>query len=307
MRIRATVAAVTGALALSVLAVPAATAVDSTPSKADLLKATHRTAAGKTAFTGETADEGQPYALPLTFSGVRVNNGKPIVVGTSGKLSVPVTFKVTHAADLDITSDEVLLDVELYRGTSYQNIANLLWGDDWPTCTATSTTTATCKGTIDIRPAEELGNVDNTTWKAGGYAYDFNDQDPLSDDIDWSKVGYVEQDNLATTRLQRLSKLTVNAAPEPVKKGATITVTGKLSRANWDTGLYGGYSTQPVKLQFRKKGSTTYSTVKTITTSTTGGLKTTVKATVDGYYRFTFAGTTTTPAVNAAGDFVDVR
>ncbi|KQX83279.1 hypothetical protein ASD48_08820 [Streptomyces sp. Root1310] len=60
-------------------------------------------------------------------------------------------------------------------------------------------------------------------------------------------------------------------------------------------------------LQFKKKGSTTYTTVKTVKTSSTGALKTTVKAAADGYYRYSFAGTTTTPAVSAAGDFVDVK
>lgn len=62
-----------------------------------------------------------------------------------------------------------------------------------------------------------------------------------------------------------------------------------------------------MKLQFRKKGSTAYTTVKTVTTSSTGALRTTVKATADGYFRYTFAGTPTTPAVSAAGDFIDVR
>lgn len=92
-----------------------------------------------------------------------------------------------------------------------------------------------------------------------------------------------------------------------MKKGKTLTVTGKLSRANWDTNKYAGYAAQPVKLQFRKKGSTVYTTVKTVKTSSTGVLKTTVTASVDGYYRYTFAGTTTTPAISAAGDFVDVQ
>ncbi|GHH90791.1 hypothetical protein GCM10017779_12480 [Streptomyces capillispiralis] len=44
-----------------------------------------------------------------------------------------------------------------------------------------------------------------------------------------------------------------------------------------------------------------------ITSNSTGNLSTTVTATVDGYYRYSFAGTSTTPAVNAAGDFVDVQ
>jgi hypothetical protein len=99
-------------------------------------------------------------------------------------------------------------------------------------------------------------------------------------------------------------KLTVNAAPEPVKKGKTITVTGAPTRANWDAGKYSSYGNQSVKLQFKKKGATAYSTVKT---STAGVLRTAVTASVDGACRYSFAGTTTIPAVNATGDYVDVR
>jgi hypothetical protein len=62
-----------------------------------------------------------------------------------------------------------------------------------------------------------------------------------------------------------------------------------------------------VKLQFKKKGSTTWSTLKTIKTSSTGALKTTVKASADGYFRYTFAGNSTTAAVTSASDFIDVK
>ncbi|MFJ5841151.1 hypothetical protein ACIQGO_31130 [Streptomyces shenzhenensis] len=311
MRIRATVAAVTGALALSALAVPAAHAVGGSSYDRDAVvkaaQAAHRAAAGKSAFsTAGAQDTGVPYALDLSFSNVKINSGKPIVVGTTNKVRVPVSYTVTHAADIDLNASDFVLDVEIYRG-SYTDPKNILIGDDWPTCVDSSATKATCKGTIDVYPDFELTNADATSWKAIGYALDFNDQDPTSDDIDLSKVGYAEQDALATTKLQRYSKLTVDASPEPVKKGKTLTVTGKLSRASWDDGKYHGYAGQSVKLQFRKKSSSTYTTLKTIKTNSTGNLKTTTKATVDGYYRYSFAGTSTTPAVNAAGDFVDVK
>ncbi|MER5196844.1 hypothetical protein ACWD3J_18075 [Streptomyces sp. NPDC002755] len=308
MRIRATVAAVTGALALSAFAVPAAQATGSdTHNPVDTLKALHAATSGQNAFTGATADTGTPYALDAKFGNVKINSGKPIVGGTSAKVTVPVTFTVTHGADVDVTADDTELDLVIYRG-SYSSPANILVGDDWPSCTNTSATVASCKGTLDIYPGEELVNADATTWKALGYVIDWNDVDPYTtDDIDWTKVGYAEGDALATTKLQRLSKLTVNAAPEPVKKGKTITVTGSLTRANWDSGKYTGYSGVYAQLQFRKKNSTTYTTVKSVKTTSTGALKTTVKAGVDGYYRYSFVGTTTAPAVKAAGDFVDVK
>lgn len=308
MRIRATVAAVSGALALSALAVPAAQATGSdSHNPVDTVKALHAAASGKSAFTGSSpADTGVPYALDAKFGNVKINGGKPIVAGTSAKVSVPVTFTITHAADVDVNADDTEFDLYIYRG-AYADPDNFLIGDDWPTCTNSSATVASCKGTVDILPGEELYNADATTWKALGYVVDWNDVDPAADDIDWSKVGVAEGDALATTKLQRLSKLTVNAAPEPVKKGKTITVTGKLTRANWDNGTYSGYSGVYAQLQFRKKNSTTYSTVKSVKTTSTGGLSTTVKASVDGYYRYSFVGTTTSPAVKAAGDFIDVK
>ncbi|MER7839337.1 hypothetical protein ABTY98_26525 [Streptomyces sp. NPDC096040] len=310
MRIRTTVAAVSGALALSALAVPASQAAGgSSYSPSDLAKlvqAQHKTA-GRSAYTASTADDtGVPYTLDLSFSNVKVNNGKPIVAGTTTHTKAPVTFTVTHAADIDIHADDFLMDVEIYRG-SFDNPTNELFGDDWPTCTDTSTTTASCTGTIDVYADEELSNADATTWKGVGYAIALNGQDPTSDNVDLSKVGYVDQDNLAKVPLQRLSKLTVNAAPEPVKKGKTLTVTGTLTRANWDDGKYHGYATQSVRLQFRKKGTSTYTNVKGIKSSSTGALKTTTTATVSGYYRFSFVGTSTTPAANATGDYVGVK
>ncbi|MFD5721595.1 hypothetical protein [Streptomyces sp. NPDC127036] len=310
MRIRATVAAVSGALALSALAVPGAHADGSAERRADVAKlreAAHA-ASGKTPFTGSTGSDGEPYLLDLTFSNVKVNSGKPIVVGTTHRVSVPVSYNVKHAASVDVTADDFLMDVEIYRGAFGDESDNFLFGDDAPVCTETSSTAATCKGTIDIDPQGQLLNEDAGTWKAIGFALALNGVDMGDPDADWSKVGYAQQDALGTTKLQRFSRLTVNASPEPVKKGKTVTVTGLLSRANWDTGKYAGYTVQPVGLQFRTKSSSAYtSTLKTVKSDSTGNLKTTTTATVDGYFRYNFAGTSTTPAVKATGDYVDVQ
>ena len=311
MRIRATVAAVSGALALSAIAIPAAQATGGhSYSHDDVQKAAQaarEAADGTSSYTGSTGEEGTPYPLDVTFSAVKVNNGKPIVVGIGNTVTVPVTFTVTHSADVDLYAADTYLDVELYRG-DYTLPDNWLVGPDWPVCTDVSATKANCKSTIEADPTWDLvGNEDATTWKADGYVLDFNDQDPMAEDIDWSQVGFAEAENLGSVKLQRYSKLTVNASPEPVKKGKTITVTGALTRANWDDFAYHGYTGQSVKLQFRKAGSSTYTTVKTIKSSSTGSLKTTVTAASDGYWRYSFAGTSTTPAVNATGDYLDVR
>ncbi|MER6535289.1 hypothetical protein ABT215_16075 [Streptomyces sp900105755] len=260
MRIRATVAAVSGALALSAFVAPAAHAAGST-----------------------TPD--------ITFSNMTVNSGKAIVVPATGTVKVPVTYKVTHAASLS-TSDFYAVPV-IYHGTSIKTSEYGVAPDTDPTCTNTSSTVQSCKVTLNVRRADLVNSIAGT-WQKGGIAFD-KDGNPTF------------QDAMGKVLVQRQSKLTVNAAPEPVKKGKTVTVTGSLTRANWETGKYAGYGSQSVKLQFRKKGSSTYTTLKTIKTSSTGALKTTTTATVDGYYRYSFAGTTTTPAVSAAGDYVDVQ
>ncbi|MEU2281996.1 hypothetical protein ABZ614_08700 [Streptomyces sp. NPDC013178] len=267
MRIRATVVAVTGALALSAFAVPAAQAA--------------------------------PSAAPaVTFSNMKVNKGKNIVVGATGKVAVPVTYTLTKPADLSTSSFEN--GPLVYRGTTLGPSTNPMIISDAPgKCTAASTTVLNCSATIYV--SADYGDVANNeagVWKVGALAIGKDAQSEA--DAKW-------QGGLGTTKILRLAKLTANAAPEPVKKGRTITVTGKLTRANWDTNTYGGYSGVYAQLQFRKKGTTTYKTVKSVKTTATGGLKTTVTASADGYYRYTFAGTATTAPVSAAGDFIDVQ
>ncbi|MFI9806514.1 hypothetical protein ACIHEJ_19520 [Streptomyces sp. NPDC052301] len=302
MRIRATVAAVSGALALSALALPAAHADGQARVAAEspASKAAH-TLHHKSAYTGTTS--GTPYVLDASFSGVKVNSGKNIAVGTTNVVKVPVSFTLTHAEDVDIHASDFFAGIELYRGASFEDTVWSFDSDD-AKCTDSSATVASCKVTVAIDPVELL-NEDAGSWKAAAFAVAFNGEDPENPNLD--NVGVAVKDPTNSFQLQRYSKLTVNASPEPVKKGKTITVTGKLSRANWDDGKYHGYTGQAVKLQFRKKSSSTYTTLKTIKSDSTGYLKTTTTATVDGYFRYSFAGTTTTPAVNATGDFVDVQ
>lgn len=296
MRFRATVAAVTGALALSALAVPAAHAADGP--RAGTVAKTWGPVPGTSKFAASAAAAAPD--LDMTFSTMKVNGGKPIVVGASGKASVPVTYTINHAASLDINSENFANGPFLYLGTSADPYAvDTLWGDREADCTATSTTTANCKAFIDIRPSEgALVNSDARTWKVAGLGLLTGGS---------GEVGQKVQGDRGTTKLQKYSKLTVNAAPEPVKKGKTITVTGNLTRANWETNKYAGYTAQNVILQFQKKGTTAYKNVKTVKSGSGGALKTTVKASVDGTFRYVFAGTSTTAAAKSAGDFVDVR
>ncbi|MFF0093074.1 DUF5707 domain-containing protein [Streptomyces canus] len=283
MRIRTTVAAVSGGLVLSALAVPAAQADGGGLHKPT---AAERFGVSRAAMSAAADEE-----LPVV-SDVKVNGGKSIVFGTTGVKTYTVLLTASHSAGIEDAY------VDLWHGKDRAHIDGVFPpNEQTATCTAVSDTTSTCKLTVKVDVSRDLYmNSLAGTWHVTAAAFAKDE----AGSVYWN-------DFYSTHRVQRLSKLTVNAAPEPVKKGKTITVTGKLTRANWETRKYAGYTSQPVKLQFRKKDSNTYTTVKTIKTNNRGDLKTTVKATVDGFFRWSFAGTSTTPAVNAAGDFVDVK
>ncbi|WUG23965.1 calcium-binding protein [Streptomyces sp. NBC_00464] len=214
-----------------------------------------------------------------TITKVSVNGGKNVVVGTS--LVKKFTVSVTAKDNSGIKG----IDIDL-EGPAFGYLS--------PDSTKCSGSTCTASFTVDPKVDLPYSNDVAGTWYVNAWV------DAKDGDYNW-------KDKAGTFKFQRAASQTVNAAPEPVKKGKTITVTGKLARANWDDFKYHGYTNQPVKLQFLKKGGTAWTTVKTAKTSSIGTLKATVTASVDGYWRYSFAGTASTPAVNSTGDFVDVQ
>ncbi|GGV27656.1 hypothetical protein GCM10010260_80170 [Streptomyces filipinensis] len=242
------------------------------------------------------ADETQS---DVQISNVLFDGGKNIVVGLYAK-TVTVSGTFTHPSGIQDA------DFLLWRGPDgtnpYEAYDDRIESDQYYShadCVASSATTSTCSQTFSLEPDWRYGGTALTNAHAGTWKVSV--QAVANDDTLTRTASYT------TTRLQRQSQLTVNAGPEPVAKGKTLTVTGKLTRADWDNLAYFGYTNQPVRLQFRKAGTTTYTTVKTVYTSGTGSLTTTVPAAEDGYWRWNFAGTSTTPPVKATGDFVDVQ
>ncbi|MET8222053.1 calcium-binding protein [Streptomyces sp. NPDC005301] len=166
-------------------------------------------------------------------------------------------------------------------------------------CTRPSTTTRKCvfQFTLEADRSDyyDLKNSSAGTWHFTAEAA-ANDGD------------FYDLEDSAPVKVKRYAKLTATqASPEPVASGGTLTVTGALTRANWDTNVYAGYSGQSVALQFKKSGSSTYTTVKSATTDSSGKLRTTVTARSSGTWRWKFAGTGTTSAVTAYGDGVALK
>ena len=97
-----------------------------------------------------------------------------------------------------------------------------------------------------------------------------------------------------------------NASPEPVKKGATITIKGRIRLADWSKRTYAGYSGRSISVEFRSPTGT-YKQVKTTTSVTGGYVRTTLTASTDGIWRLRYGGNSIAGGSATLGDFVDVQ
>ncbi|MEV6106796.1 calcium-binding protein [Streptomyces sp. NPDC051940] len=234
-----------------------------------------------------------------TFSSVVVNSNKNIAVGTSSAKTFTIVMTITDPDGIDWAYGQIWRAADA-SNPSPSNTAQVFPDPDTApdaTCVAVTSTTSKCTQTITILPHDSqyyyLRNSMAGTWYTSVMMGD--------------KLGNTVQNHFyKTVKVQRYAKVTVNASPEPVYKGKTLTVTGKLTRASWDSFTYLGYGGQWVSLDYRKSGGS-YAKVKGVQSSSTGYLKGYATAYADGYWRYYYKGNTPTSAAAAGGDYVDVR
>ncbi|MFD6620223.1 hypothetical protein ACFWFB_33825, partial [Streptomyces albidoflavus] len=140
-----------------------------------------------------------------------VDHGTNVIVGTSKTINYPV--QITIKDNSGVKGLSRVSTFNRYNGYGFA---------DWTgtSCVKKSATTSVCTATMTIKPE----------WIAS------------SDDIDSNKVAGVWQvnatvqakdgnywisDNIAQYKVKRASVLVTNAAPEPVKRGGNLTVTGR--------------------------------------------------------------------------------
>ena len=120
-------------------------------------------------------------------------------------------------------------------------------------------------------------------------------------------TGVTQRYRAGELAVKRNTGLSTDAYPEPVVKGKPLTVTGKLTRADWDTWTYRPFASQSAALQLNPRGTTRWTPLKTVTADTTGTFRTTVTATGDGTYRWVYAGDTASNPKTDVGDYIDVQ
>ncbi|MEW1600407.1 hypothetical protein [Streptomyces sp. NPDC093808] len=256
---------------------------------------------GTIALGALTAQPAQAADTGIRVSKVVVNNGKPMVVGTTETKYPTISYRVTWPAGYTIST--ATTDPFMYHGTTaakaFEGPGGQLIQHDMIRCYEDGPRAANCEGELRIRPRENLDSAkDATTWKLAFVTF----LEKKGQIVSW---GYLNSSG--TLQVKRAARATVNASPEPVAKNRTLTVTGKLTRADWAKRTYSGYGNVSARLQFRKAGATAYTTVKTVRANSSGSLRTTVKATADGSWRWTFGQTATTGGATSAADYVDVK
>lgn len=237
-------------------------------------------------FTGVATAPAGAAEGGVSFTRVQVNRGKPIVIGVSNEVAVPTTFRMATTHKWKWPA------VFLYRGSTGDRLWHAIETSD---CIEVSSSVCDINETMFFDPSEwEMHNSEAGAWKVAAEVYF---QDGGGDTDDEGLTAYVK----------RNSRLTVNASPEPVTKGSTITVTGKVTRANWETRKYASYEGRLVSLQFKPTGATSYATVKKVYANGSGDLKTTVTASKTGTWRWVYYGNTTTGQSTSTGDSVTVK
>ncbi|MEU4213822.1 hypothetical protein [Actinoplanes sp. NPDC026623] len=223
------------------------------------------------------------------ISNVVVNGGKDLAFGTSGGGSFAATFT---ASDPSGIADG---DAYLYHG-AYLAPDGLVLPNGPADCVKASNTSSVCTArfAMDVR-VDAARNALSGGWQVAAWARAGDGK------------GLADRHAAGVFAVKRTTKLTTNAAPEPVKKGKAITVTGTLTRAGWESLTFQGYGTVNATLQYLKAKTTAWKNVKTVKTAANGTLKTTVTASADGSYRWVYAGDAASTAVNGGADYIDVQ
>ncbi|WP_312885900.1 hypothetical protein [Streptomyces physcomitrii] len=237
-------------------------------------------------FAGVAAAPAGAAEGGVSFTRVQVNGGKPIVIGVSKEVAVPVTFRMATTRRWEWPA------VFLYRSNTDDRLWHAIETGD---CIPAGRGVCDIKETMFFDPS--VWDMDNSEAGAWKVAAEVHFEDDGGDTDDEGLTAYVK----------RNSRLTVNASPEPVAKGKTLTVTGKVTRADWETRKYASYPGRRVSLQFKPTGTTTYTTVKKVYANNSGNLSTTVKASKTGTWRWAYYGNTTTGPSTSTGDNVVVR
>ena len=108
----------------------------------------------------------------------------------------------------------------------------------------------------------------------------------------WNGSGTSVQTRSTTYFIKRPTSLSYNAAPEPAKRGTSLTHSGVLKFDPFSYGAMYGVSGQTLKIAFKKAGASTYVAKGTVTTGSGGKYSRKLRTDADGTWRVEFPNNT---------------
>ncbi|RJL26606.1 hypothetical protein [Bailinhaonella thermotolerans] len=124
----------------------------------------------------------------------------------------------------------------------------------------------------------------------------------------FDRQGHISRPAKAAFTVRRQVFVTgYDAGPEPVRRGRTITASGRLHALNATGAGLDVLGGRRVELQFRRFGSSVYTTYAVLRTDAQGRFRARFRARTDGYWRARHPGSDRFAPVHGWGDHVDVR
>lgn len=260
--------------------------------RARIVAAALGSALGLTLLTAPAARADLSSHAAITGGAIR--SGGDVVLGPRERRTFEVSFTATDDSGIRPYGAEATL---LGPG------GGVLYGDpgSGPPCTPVNATTSMCRFTITVDTGSTRIENDNAgVWRLVALATP-NDWNPATGE------GVVSSGTLATVRIKRRSQLTVDAFPEPVRVGRTLSFLGRLTFADWNGDGYTGSAGHPVRLVFLPATGSRYNYVQDLETSVYGLAVTTAAPDGDGWWWYAYPGTQSTSWAYSAADYVDVQ
>jgi hypothetical protein len=225
---------------------------------------------------GSPAQAATTTPLP-TVKSVSVSK-KALTLGSSSRSCASVAFTAVLSAPMPSGADYAFSGVGVDLFAPGDDADDPTYGNAFAEVGKTST----YKGTVKV-----CGNSGAGTYKADVYGA-VVPNDATSDD-DFQTTNTVH----TSLTVKRPTTLSLDASPEPVKKGKKITAAGYLKA---DGKVLSGAS---VKIYFEASGSKTYAYKGTAKTSSKGKYSKTFTATKTGTWKAVYSGSTTRNSANA--------
>ena len=159
-----------------------------------------------------------------------------------------------------------------------------------------------------------FNHATGSTWSgaSGAYfdKYSATGRGSLNVEVNDSDYNTTYRDGVPFYVRRNVTMNSFNAAPEPVRKGSPVTVSGlvkRLSVNSWGDARYVPYVSHSVHIYFRASTSKTYTKVATTSTTSNGTFAKKITATVDGCWKAYSTQTSYNVGRWSTGDCVDVR